>query len=239
MELHLKKENLQHLNKNPTTRDNQGNLFDRNAGKILKYAPIGMNAYQLSQLKKPSGVVLDRLSNRYKPNYMDESRLQNQVSNEMNNTIAGLTNASAGSESALRANLVGATAGRIRGMSDAYAKMNEYNAGQDSVGQQFNLGVDQFNIGQSNNQLDINDRNQANYRNQKSKLLGSIGTDLGSVGKEEVNKNQLAEALGYTWDGRFYVNNKTGEKKTAKDLAGETTTNAYGGYLKMNKIGRR
>jgi hypothetical protein len=230
---------MNYFDKGGDTGESSDNWFERNGSKMLKYAPIAMNAFQLSQLKKPSGVVLDRLSNRYKPTYMDENRIQNQVSNEMNNSVAGLTNATAGSESALRANLVGTTAGRIRGMSDAYAKMNEYNAGQNLAGQQFNLGVDQANIGQSNNQLEINDRNQANYRNQKSKLLGSIGTDLGSVGKEEVNKNSLAEALGYTWDGKFYVHNKTGAKKTAEQIAGETTQHAYGGYLKMSKIGRR
>lgn len=230
---------MNYFDKGGDTGEASDNWFERNGGKMLKYAPIAMNAFQLSQLKKPSGVVLDRLSNRYKPMYMDENRIQNQVSNEMNNSVAGLTNATAGSESALRANLVGTTAGRIKGMSDAYAKMNEYNAGQNLAGQQFNLGVDQANIGQSNNQLEINDRNQANYRNQRSKLLGSIGTDLGSVGKEEVNKNSLAEALGYTWDGKFYVHNKTGAKKTAEQVAEETTQHAYGGYLRMNKIGRR
>lgn len=230
---------MNYFDKGGDTAEASDNWFERNGGKMLKYAPIAMNAFQLSQLKKPSGVVLDRLSNRYKPMYMDENRIQNQVSNEMNNSVAGLTNATAGSESALRANLVGTTTGRIKGMSDAYAKMNEYNAGQNLAGQQFNLGVDQANIGQSNNQLEINDRNQANYRNQRSKLLGSIGTDLGSVGKEEVNKNSLAEALGYTWDGKFYVHNKTGAKKTAEQVAGETTQHAYGGYLRMNKIGRR
>lgn len=220
--------------------ENSDNWLERNGGKMLKYAPIAMNAYQLSQLKKPSGVVLDRLSNRYKPMYMDENRIQNQVSNEMNNSVAGLTNATAGSESALRANLVGTTAGRIKGMSDAYSKMNEYNAGQNLAGQQFNLGVDQANIGQSNNQLEINDRNQANYRNQRSKLLGSIGTDLGSVGKEEVNKNSLAEALGYTVDGDYVVNKKTGEKSSADSWFKRLfSKNAYGGFITTNKIGRK
>lgn len=227
-------------NKTTTTQNNQGSWLSRNGGKMLKYAPVAMNAYQLSQLKKPQGVTLDRLTNRYKPTYMDEASMQNNVSNEMNNTVAGLTNATAGSESALRANLVGANVGRIRGMNDAYSKMREYNAGQSAAGQQFNLGVDQANIGQSNNEKDINAANQATYRNEKSKYLGAIGTDLGSIGKEEVNKNQLAEALGYTWDGQYYIHKNTGEKLTAQQLADKNktaNTTAYGGFIN-NKIGR-
>lgn len=266
-------------NNNKSFLNKTTDYLDKNGGKMLKYAPVAMNAYQLSQLKKPQGVVLDRLGNRFKPTYMDEASMQNNVSNEMNNTVAGLTNATAGSEGALRANLVGAGVGRIRGMNDAYAKMREFNAGQSATGQQFNLGVDQANIGQSNMQLDINDKNAAAYRNEKSKYLGAIGTDLGEIGKEEIFKNQAAKITGYSWMGDFLNSNPNykaqfdailkdptlndnmkyakqkaladkiykgfspEQRKFTQDSIKETSTyglpQAYGGYLKINKIGRK
>ena len=34
------------------------NYLDKNGGEFLKYAPVAMNAYQLSQLKKPENKQL-------------------------------------------------------------------------------------------------------------------------------------------------------------------------------------
>lgn len=231
-----------------------GDYLDKNGGKFLKYAPVAMNAFQLSQLKKPKAERLDRLSNTYNPSYVDERNLQNTVSNENDNTINALTNATNGSEGALRSNILGANLNYTKGMSDAYLKANELNNAQKQYKQQFDLGVNQANMSQSNAELDINDRNTANYDTQKSKLLGSIGTDLGAIGKEEVEKNQIAEALGYSWDGKYMVNKKTGVKKTYEQVLAEKnstpsfgdpnkfvgtsiTSNMYGGYLRKNNKG--
>jgi hypothetical protein len=125
------------------------------------------------------------------------------------------------------------------------------NRATNAQGQQFDAGIDQFNARTQAQESQNWEQNEAAYRNEKSKYLSSIGTDLGSIGKEEVNKNQIAEALGYTWDGKYMVDKKTGQKITLEQLIAskklpETTTNAsttatasaYGGYLKMNKIGR-
>jgi len=235
-----------------------GDFLDKNGGKILKYAPVAMNAYQLSQLKRPKYERLDRLSNTYNPTYVDEKALQNIVSNENDNTINALTNASNGSVGALRSNILGANLNYTKAMSDAYLKANEANNAQKQYKQQFDLGVNQANMAQSNAELDINDRNRANYDTQKSRLLGSIGTDLGAIGKEEVNKNQIAEALGYTWSGEYVVNKKTGQKILAKNFFSQVNNNSFGdpdkfkntsisynpnttfnigGYLKTNKKG--
>ena len=124
-------------------------------------------------------------------------------------------------------------------------KANEFNNSQNEKAQSFNLGVNQFNAQTQHKESEQHEQNDATYRNEKSKYLASIGTDLGSIGKEEVNKNQIAAALGYDVDGDYVINKVTKERihkdELAKRIAAKenTTTNAYGGYLKMNKIGRK
>jgi len=72
-----------------------GDYVNKNAGNIARYAPIAANALQLSQLKKPQGERLDRLSNRYKPEYVDEATLQNIANNTMNNSINAISQSGA------------------------------------------------------------------------------------------------------------------------------------------------
>ncbi len=217
--------------------DLPGSLFSRNVGKILKYAPVAMNAYQLAKLKKPAYTRLDRLTNKFKPEYVDEAQLQNIANNEMNNSVNSISQLG-GSEGAVRNAILGASLNKTKALSNAYMDVSAQNRQTNIAGQQFNLGVDQANINQANQELDINDKNQAAYRNEKSKYIASIGTDLGSIGKEEVNKNQIAEAFGYSWDGKYMIDKKTGEKKTFEDVVNKSQK-SYGGYLKMNKIGRK
>lgn len=215
-----------------------GDYLDKNGGKFLKYAPVAMNAYQLAKLTKPENQRLQRLSDKYKAQYVDEAQLQNIANQEMTNTINSISQSGA-SQGAIRSSILGAGLNKTKALSDAYMKANAENRATDDKGQTFNLGVNQFNTQTQHQESENWERNAASYRNEKSKLLSAIGTDLGSIGKEEVNKNQIAEALGYSWDGKYMINKKTGEKKTYEDVVGQTKQNSYGGYLKMNKIGRK
>lgn len=227
--------------------DKEGSLFSRNAGKFLKYAPVAMNAYQLSQLKKPDNKQLQRLSDRYNSQYVDESQLQNIVRQEGNNQSAAIQQMG-GSEGSLRNALLATGLNKTKSLSDAYMKASELNKGQDEKAQTFNLGVNQFNAQTQHKESEQHEQNAAAYRNEKSKYLASIGTDLGSIGKEEVNKNQIAAALGYDVEGDYVVNKKTKERihkddfnKMIESSKKEETVkkNAYGGFINVNKIGRR
>jgi len=227
-----------------------GKYLKENAGagaEALRYAPVLMNAYQLAKLKKPGHESLSRLTNTYKPQFIDEASLQNAVGNENRNTINALTNSSGGSEAALRAGILGAGLNATRGRSDAYMKMRDYNNQQNIAGQQFQLGVDQANMSQSNLEMDINDRNQGNYDTQKSKLIGQIGTDLGSIGKEKLFADKAGKMFGYDENGKYIINPEGTKTYVAKE---ETTTltpeqkaylatmpKAFGGYLRTNKKG--
>lgn len=217
--------------------DKATDYLDKNSGKFLKYAPVAMNAYQLANLSKPENKTLQRLSNKYNPEYADEQTLQNINNQEYNNAVDSYSQIG-GSQGAVRNAMIASGLNKNKALSDAYIKSAEINRGQNEKSQQFNLGVDQFNTQTQHQESQNWEQNNAAYRNQKSKLQSSIGTDLGSIGKEEVNKNQIAEALGYSWDGKFMINKKTGEKTSYENVMNNSQKRAYGGYLKINKIGR-
>jgi len=125
---------------------------------------------------------------------------------------------------------------------DAYAQAQQQNAQQDAVAQQFNLGVDQTNLQQSNAELDINDRNSAAYRNEKSKYISAIGSDIGEVGKEEIYKKIAKTTTGYSWLGEYQKMNPNATPKEIEEaakkagvLTDSTTKKDLGGYLLKNK----
>jgi len=225
-----------------------GDYVNQNAGNIARYAPIAANAFQLSQLKKPQGERLDRLSNRYKPEYVDEASLQNIANNSMNNSVSAIGQSGA-SQGQLRSSIIGSQLQRTKAISDAYSQAAVQNRATNDRAQQFNLGIDQVNLQQSNNELDINDRNSAAYRNEKSKYISAIGNDVGDVGKEQVEKKIIAKTTGYKWDGE-YVKSPDGNIVTDPDTkkpmtidklkqlqsSGTVKQQALGGYLIKNKV---
>jgi hypothetical protein len=217
-----------------------GDYLDKNGGKFLKYAPVAMNAYQLSKLKPAENKRLDRMSGRYNPEYVDEKTLQNIAGNDMDNTVNAITQ-SGGSQGAVRNAILGAGLNRTKGLSNAYISANAQNRATNDKAQSFNSNIDQFNAQTQHQEQQNWEQNEAAVRNEKSKYLAAIGNDLGEVGKEEVNKNQIAESLGYSWDGKYMVDKKTGEKIAYEDAIAQSKmqTKAYGGFIKMNKIGRK
>jgi hypothetical protein len=212
-------------------------------GQAARYAPIAMNAYQLSQLKKPKGQTLDRLNNKFTPEYVDEQSLQNKVSNEYDNTVNAVTQMG-GSQGATRNAILGAGLNKSKAMSEAYMNANAQNRQMNLTGQQFDLSVNQANLNQSNSEMDINDRNSAAYRNEKSKFLSEIGNGIGDVGKEEVYKDIAKKTTGYKWtgeyvkspDGKVVTDPDTGKPMTQEKLKLiQTSKKALGGYLVNNK----
>lgn len=194
-----------------------GQYAKDNYGNALRYAPVAMNAYQLAKMGKPEVEKLDRLGNRYNPQYMDERALTNQINAETNYTANALSNASNGSLGSLSNNILGMQLNKTKALSDAYSKVADINRNEDKTAQQFNLGVDQANIGQSNMEKDINARNRGAFKTERSKLLSQMGNDLGNIGLEQ-ERNNMAEALtGYTRRGK-YLYKDDGTKVTPEEL---------------------
>jgi hypothetical protein len=225
-----------------------GNYVNENAGNLARYAPIAANAYQLSQLKAPQGERLDRLSNRYKPEYVDEAALQNIADNTMNNSVNAIGQSGA-SQGQLRSSIIGSQLQRTKALSDAYSNAAAQNRATNDRAQTFNLGVDQVNLGQSTLEKDINARDQAAYRNEKSKYISAIGEGIGDVGKEQVQKKMISTATGYTYDGKYVkspdgnivVDPDTGEAMTGEKMktlqaSKNVKKQSLGGYLIKNKL---
>lgn len=216
-----------------------GNFINENYGEALRYAPVLSNALQLSKLKKPSMEQLNRLDNRFKPEYADERSLQNIIGSEFNNTINSLTNATNGSQGSLRNNILAAGLNKTKAMSEAYSKIAENNRNMNIQGQQFNSNIDQINLSQDNMEKDINARNIGAYETNKSKLTADLATSIGQIGKEQVfKKYPKMMGLGYNWNGKYFINTETGDTKTeaeAKQLE-STNTKSKGGYLSKDVI---
>lgn len=218
-----------------------GNYVNQNAGNLTRYAPIAANALQLANLKKPQGERLDRLTNRYKPEYVDEAALQNIVNQTMNNSINAVSQSGA-SQGQTRASIIGSQLQRSKALSDAYANAAAQNRATNDRAQTFNLGVDQVNLNQSNTEKENDARNIGNYDTQKSRLIGQLGNDIGNVGKEEIYKKIAKTTTGYSWLGEYQKMNPDATpeevEKAAKKagvLTDSTTKKALGGYLLKNK----
>lgn len=222
-----------------------GKFINKNAGNIARYAPIAANALQLAQLKKPQGERLDRLDNRYRPEYVDEAQLQNIANQTMNNSINAIGQSGA-SQGQLRSSIIGSQLQRTKALSDSYSQAAAQNRQQNAMAQQFNLGVDQVNLQQSNSEKDINARNKGAYDTEKSKLIGKIGENIGNVGTEQAYKKIAVTTTGYNWLGEFQKMNPNATKEEtviAAKKAGVTIDNdktvkkqALGGYLIKNKV---
>lgn len=201
--------------------------FAKDNKEALRYAPVAMNALQAINLEKPDAVSLNRLDNTYNPQYTDEQALQNITREQFNTTNEALAGASGGSTSALRSNILASGLNRAKAMSEAYRRSAEQNATENKTAQQFNLGVDTTNLGQANLERDINDRNMGAYETQKSNTLSRLGQDLGSIGKEEAQKNIIEKLTGYDQQGRYIIDpvskkkiysNENGFTKALKNL---------------------
>lgn len=216
-----------------------------NIGNIARYAPIAANASQLAQLKKPQGERLDRLGNRYKPEYVDEAMMKNIVDQEANNQINALTQSGA-SQGAVRNAILGAGLNKTKALSDAYMNAAAQNRATNDRAQTFNLGVDQVNLQQSNTEKENFARDQAAYRNAKREYITGIGEGIGDIGKEQVQKKIIAKTTGYRWDGT-YVKDTTGNivtdpatgkpmtEEKLKEIQSIKDKKALGGYLIKNK----
>jgi hypothetical protein len=190
----------------------------KNYAELLRYAPAAMNAAQLAGLKKPGQVGLDRLTNKYNPQRVDERGMQNAAQNAANINKDAILSSSGGSASSARASLLGSERNASRNLSDAYQKATGENRQDNRKGQQFDANIDKTNMGQSNQETSLNLEQQAAYRTNKSKLLSQIGNDLGGVGKEELLK-KYPEMMGMSYNERGEHLQSIADEKARKKLA--------------------
>tara|TARA_R100000541_G_scaffold18611_1_gene28428 strand:+ start:82 stop:1494 length:1413 start_codon:yes stop_codon:yes gene_type:complete len=174
-----------------------------NPGELLRYAAPASTAYQLANLNKPKDVSLGRMTDKYDEQFVDEKAMQNVVEGQAANTRSALQNASGGSASALRANLLGSQVQSQAAMSQAYNQAAAENRNERKAGQQFNSAVNQANMAQADKETEMNLVQKAGYETNKSRLLAQLGADASGIGQEELFKRfpELA-GLGYDYKGR-------------------------------------
>lgn len=192
---------------NNTTETNKYNPKGKN---YLQYAPVLGDFLNFREANRdtPETERLNKIDRRFTPDYVDESYLQNIVNNNFDNTVNSLTNATNGSQGSLRNNILAAGIGRNRGLSDAYFRADDINRGQFLQGQQFDLGVDQFNIGQDNQERDINARNRAAVEDRRRAARDTLFRDIGAIGREQTYDNRLYNLTGgYDSMGNYDPNN--------------------------------
>jgi hypothetical protein len=124
----------------------------------------------------------NRLDARYDPQQVDERQLQNRVANSAANTRRSLANYANGSESAARASLLGSQANESAALSDAMAQAQEMNRQDNRKGQQFNLGIDQYNQKVDTQETIANAQNRAAVSTRKDQLTQALLGNLETVG---------------------------------------------------------
>jgi len=193
--------------------NDSNNSFD--LAEMLRYAPAAMNMGQLANMKKPEPIALDRLGNRYNEQRVDERGLQNSVRESVDNNRDAILSSSGGSGSAARRNLIASQLQGSKAMSNAYQSATGENRQEARNAQKFNLGVDQANMGQANNETNLNLEQRAAYDTNKSKLLSQLGNDLGGVGREELFK-KYPELMGMNYNWKGMHKSKTKKKNKSK-----------------------
>jgi hypothetical protein len=217
---------------------NKAGEFIKDNKGALRYAPVAMNAFQLHKLNKEGYDTVNPMINntRYNPQYMDEKSLTNQINAESNYAGNALVNASNGSMGALSNSILASQLNKTRGLSDAYSKVADVNRNENKAGQQFNLSVDEANIGRRIGAEDRTAMNKGAFKTEQSKLRGQIGTDLGEIGKEETYKDMAKKLYGYDFNGKYYVA-PDGTKKTTQEMADMIDSDKYNRQQKKSQVG--
>ena len=207
----------------------------------LRFAPIMSNYAQLRGLSSPEVEKLDRQKMQYQKQYLDEATYENQAREQASTTINALNQSGISGGQLINAQ-IGSQLANTKAIGDAYDKIKQFNIGENKTAQEVAMGNEKANIGQSNLEKDINARNRGNYETQKSKLQSQIGNDLGDVGKEQTYKKMVKEMFGYSWNGKYFIDDK-GNQKTTEEISKmtedkksqDTTKKAMGGYLNNTK----
>lgn len=182
--------------------DNNDNKIKFDPNDLLRFAPTVSNLSRLINAPDAEVERLDRLDNRYKKDLFDVQTPLNELRNQAGATRRAIQNTAMGSAGVARANLLAADLNTKKGIGNVFAIGDNVNRQQNQIEQEFNRGTDQFNIGQSNNEKQINAGNRAAAFMYRDALKAGIGEQLGQMGTEESLHEAIQNALGYDRRGR-------------------------------------
>jgi hypothetical protein len=218
-----------------------------NLNNALRYAPVlGNAASLLFGDNKPEVASLDRLNDRYQPNFLDTNSVLNPVraaSRNMQNAIIGN---SGGSGNTAISGLLGQQVNNVDAISNAMFGMTDRNDQKRTLGQEFNNRNNQFNISQSNQENEINRANRGAARARKDALWSTLFEDVGNIGREGMLNDILKNTTGYGQTGQYQEDNQGGNFgfmgqlfnsfKKANPAPNGDTSNQYGGPTNLTKF---
>ena len=185
----------------------------------LKYAGLvgaGLNYLEDSKLKARE-INLDKIRDRYNPQYVDEASILNNVRNESNSQIRMLSELGL-SRGQMISNINAMGLNKAKATSDAMQKAQDINRNENRTAQEFNNRNDIFNIGQSNQETELNQREQDAVADRKRMSRDALFLSAGELGKEQTYKNRLYNLTGgydtqgvfKAADGKQYIQNEEG-----------------------------
>ena len=119
----------------------------------------------------------------------------------MNSTVRGLSEMGL-SQGQLTNAMLAAGLNKTKATSDAMMKGSDINRQENRYGQEFNNRNQTFNIGQSNREKEINQREIDATNDRKRMSRDSMFLSAGELGKEESYKNRIYNLTGgYRTDG--------------------------------------
>lgn len=233
---------IENLSKLPQNKSAQGlpkadlSGFKRVGIEAARLAPVAMNAYQLAKLDKPDYESLNKLDSRYKKDIADNASTINTINSNFNSSFA--KEGSGGSLSSYLANRQAAELSKLKAIDQGVKSDRQINRSENSREQQFNLGVDRTNLQQTNRENDINARNEGNYDTQKSRLLSQLGTDIGSIGKEQTFKQMVKDSgICYDTSGAYICGSSQRlSSEQLDEIKSETNQKAKGGMINSNEM---
>lgn len=185
--------------------------------KNLRYAPIAFDVLASTGLfgktptPKTTSPTLIQNQGMLSPQAIDEMQARKLVDEAYQTGVSGLSEASGGSGSALRASLMGLTSDYASSLGKTFTDVNRANIAQKQAADQFNLQT-QGNLASQNaqiinqsdlyNNLLLNAKDQADYENRMS-YLGKAAEGLGDVGYESRLGEILPKIYGYDQYGNY------------------------------------
>lgn len=206
----------------------------------LRYAPVLTNALNLFGNKpEVQQAPVNRASaQQSRFDRVDTSALERAITERGRAFTETNRGVSGGNAAGFLSNELASQLNQLRATGDARLQAEAQNRETDQLNAAEQARVDSFNanIQSENNRMkfatdDINARNRAASENLKRMSLAQIGTDLGNIGREAYNRNQVASGTGYG----------TRPDGTTYKIGGDDDPNkikAYGGYL-MSKIKKK
>lgn len=178
----------------------------------LKYAgAVGALSNFINSKKEKARVISSEgYTKTTTPNYFDESIIQNQMNQEMNNRSQAILATSGGSAAAARAMQYANSSEINKLKSDSYSKMYEINNSIRDKDQAETQRISEANVGLRNQDYQANLQEQDYVQGRRDKARDNLYSSVEAIGQEQSDKNLLFNLSGGYKGGVYDPEDKLG-----------------------------